>query len=578
MTSLHPGPQHRLPAFFRSHLESLSGVGLLLGTLFFAASLTPTLVPRTYLTQGVLAGTCLAAGYGLGVLWHWLWAYLELPEPKARAARLTNALITVLCLSVLVLFLWRAADWQNTIRALMKMEPVTSAHPFKVSATALITFAALLALGRLFKLLARTVSAQVRRVVPRRVANVAGAAIAIVIFWSLANNVFFRAALHVLDASFREYDALIEPERPQPTDPAKTGGPDSLIAWKQLGRAGREYIASGPRASEIRAQTGRDALEPIRVYVGLPGAATAQARARLALEEMKRVGAFKRSALVVVTPTGTGWIDPAAMDAVEYLLHGDVASVAIQYSYLSSPLSLLAQPEYGAEAARALFVEIYNHWTALPKDQRPKLYLHGLSLGAMNSARSAELFEMIGDPIQGALWSGPPFESRVWRAITDARNPDSPAWLPQLRDGAFVRFMNQDGSRVPADAPWGPMRIVYLQYASDAVTFFDYRDLYRRPAWMDPPYGPDVSPDLRWVPVVTMLQLALDMSVSTHTPIGYGHVYAPQHYVDAWLAVTGAPDWPADALAGLKQHLMERTRAAMDDGDGKEAPYDNRGG
>ncbi|MBB1594617.1 alpha/beta-hydrolase family protein [Achromobacter sp. UMC46] len=575
---LPPAPGSRLPAFVQSHLESLSGVGLLLSTLFFAASLTPTLVPRTYVTQGVLAGACLAAGYGLGVLWHWLWAYLELPEPRARAARVTNALITVLCVSVLMLFLWRAADWQNTIRALMKMEPVTSAHPFKVCATAVATFAVLLALGRLFKRLARAVSAQVHRVVPRRVANVAGAAIAILIFWSLANNVLFRAALHVLDASFREYDALIEPARPQPVDPAKTGSPASLIAWKQLGRAGREYISSGPGASEIRAQTGRDAQEPIRVYVGLPGASTAQARARLALEEMKRVGAFQRSALVVVTPTGTGWIDPAAMDTVEYLLHGDVASVAIQYSYLSSPLSLLAQPEYGAEAARALFAEIYNTWTALPKDRRPKLYLHGLSLGAMNSARSAELFEMIGDPIQGALWSGPPFESRVWRTITDARNPDSPAWLPELRDGAFVRFMNQNGSPVPADAPWGPMRIVYLQYASDAVTFFDYRDLYRRPAWMDPPYGPDVSPDLRWVPVVTMLQLALDMSVSTHTPIGYGHVYAPQHYADAWLAVTGAQDWPADALAALKRHLMERTRAAMDDGDSKEAPYDNRGG
>lgn len=572
------GPARRLPTWFRSHLESLSGVGLLLGTLFFAASLTPTLVPRTFVTQGVLAGACLAAGYGLGVLWHWLWAYLELPEPRARAARVTNALITVLCLSVLILFLWRAADWQNTIRALMQMEPVTSAHPFKVSATALATFSVLLALGRLFKWMARAVSTQVRRVVPRRVANVAGAAIAILIFWSLANNVFFRAALHVLDASFREYDALIEPERPQPADPAKTGSPASLIAWKQLGRAGREYIASGPSAAEIRAQTGRDAQEPIRVYVGLPGADTAQARARLALDEMKRVGAFQRSALVVVTPTGTGWIDPAAMDTVEYLLHGDVASVAIQYSYLSSPLSLLAQPEYGAQAARALFTEIYHYWTALPKDKRPKLYLHGLSLGAMNSARSTELFEMIGDPIQGALWSGPPFESRVWRAITDARNPDSPAWRPELRDGAFVRFMNQDGSPVPADAPWGPMRIVYLQYASDAVTFFDYRDLYRRPAWMDAPYGPDVSPDLRWVPVVSMLQLALDMSVSTHTPIGYGHVYAPQHYADAWLAVTGAADWPAEALAGLKRHLKERMRAAMDDGDGKEAAYDNRGG
>ncbi|MCS3507052.1 alpha/beta-hydrolase family protein [Achromobacter sp. JUb104] len=572
------GPHRRLPAFFQSHLESLSGVGLLLGTLFFAASLTPTLVPRTHLTQGVLAGACLAAGYGLGVLWHWLWAYLELPEPRGRAARIINAAITVACLAVLVLFLWRAAHWQNTIRALMDMEPVTSAHPFKVSAIALLTFAVLLGLGRLFKLVTRALAAQVRRVVPRRVANVAGAVIAIVIFWSLANNVLFRAALHVLDASFREFDALLEPDRPQPTAPGKTGGPESLISWQQLGRAGREFIASGPSADEIRAQTGRDALEPIRVYVGLPGADSPAARAKLALAEMKRVGAFERSTLVVVTPTGTGWIDPAAMDSLEYLLHGDVASVALQYSYLSSPLSLLAQPEYGSEAARALFAEVYGYWTTLPKASRPKLYLHGLSLGAMNSARSAELFEMIGDPIQGALWSGPPFESRVWRHITDARNPGSPAWLPEFRDGAFVRFMNQHGSPVPADTPWGPMRIVFLQYASDAITFFDFRDLYRRPAWMYPPYGPDVSPELRWVPVVTMLQLALDMSVSTETPIGFGHVYAPQHYVDAWLAVTGAPDWAPDALASLKRHLIARAQAAMDDSDGGQAAYENRGG
>ncbi len=572
------GPHRRLPAFFQSHLESLSGVGLLLGTLFFAASLTPTLVPRTYVTQGVLGGACLAAGYGLGVLWHWLWAYLELPEPQGRTARIVNGAITLICAAVLLAFLWRAADWQNTIRALMQMPPVPSAHPFKVCITALATFAVLLALGRLFKLVTRFVAVRVRRVVPRRVANVTGAAIAILIFWSLANNVFFRAALHVLDASFREYDALLEPERPRPTASNKTGGPDSLIAWQQLGRAGREFIASGASAADIRAQTGRDALEPIRVYVGLPGADTPAARAKLALAEMKRVGAFDRSTLVVVTPTGTGWIDPAAMDALEYLLHGDVASVGLQYSYLSSPLSLLAQPEYGSEAARALFVEVYGYWTTLPKDKRPKLYLHGLSLGAMNSARSAELFEMIGDPIQGALWSGPPFESRVWRAITDARNPGSPAWRPELRDGAFVRFMNQQGSPVPADAPWGPMRIVFLQYASDAITFFDFRDLYRRPAWMDPPYGPDVSPQLRWVPVVTMLQLALDMSVSTDTPLGYGHVYAPQHYVDAWLAVTGATGWTPDALARLKQHLLDRAHAALADGDNAHAAYEHRGG
>ena len=178
----------------------------------------------------------------------------------------------------------------------------------------------------------------------------------------------------------------------------------------------------------------------------------------------------------------------------------------------------------------------------------------------MNSEKSVELFEILGDPIQGALWSGPPFESRIWRSITEHRNPGSPAWLPQFRDGSFVRFMNQNGGPGPADAPWGPMRIVYLQYASDAITFFDYRDFYRRPAWMDAPRGPDVSPELRWYPVVTMLQLALDMAVATNTPMGYGHVFAPEHYVDAWLAVTDPQGWSADRIARLKQHLAARGR------------------
>ncbi len=270
--------------------------------------------------------------------------------------------------------------------------------------------------------------------------------------------------------------------------------------------------------------------------------------------------ALNAQLLIVITPTGTGWIDPSAMDTVEYLHHGDVASVAMQYSYLNSPLSLLFQPEYGAEAARALFAEIYGYWTTLPKDKRPKLYLHGLSLGAMNSEKSAELFETIGDPIAGALWSGPPFESRIWRSITESRNPGTPAWLPEFRDSRFVRFMNQNGPPVPPDTPWGPMRVVYLQYASDAITFFAYRDAYRAPAWMAAPRGPDVSPELRWYPIVTMLQLALDMAVATHTPMGFGHVYAPEHYVDAWVAVTDVQDWSTEALAQLKTPSCGRRR------------------
>lgn len=535
--------------------HSLSGIGLLLGTLFFVAALTPTLVPRTYLTQGALAGACFALGYGIGVFWRWLWAYLELPEPQERRRSLANTGIALFCGAVVIYFLWNTAEWQNSIRQLMQLEPVTSAHPLKLSLIALVTFVALLALSRFFREVAYFVARHIRRFVPRRVANVIGVALAVLLFWLLANDMFFRFALEAADSSYREYDSLIEPERPQPTLPQKTGGPASLVAWRDLGRAGREFVTSGPTAEAIAALTGRPAKEPIRVYVGLNAAETAEERAKLALDELKRVGGFERALLVVITPTGTGWVDPAAIDSLEYLKDGDVASVAQQYSYLSSPLSLIAEPEYGEEAARALFREVYAYWTTLPKDRRPLLYLHGLSLGAMNSEKSAQLFEMLGDPIAGALWSGPPFASRGWRRITDGRNAGSPAWLPQFRDGAFVRFMNQDGLGAPAPAAWGPMRVVYLQYASDPIIFFDYRDSYRAPAWMAEPRGPDVSPELTWYPIVTMLQLALDMAVATTTPIGHGHVYAPEHYIDAWIEVTGAGPWTPDTIMKLKQHL-----------------------
>ena len=540
--------------------RSLSAGGLVLGTLFFVASLTPTLIPRTYLTQGVLSGACFAVGYGIGVAWRWLWTYMELPEPRERLLLSLKIAVAAACAVIAILFLWWAAEWQNSIRRLMQLEPVTSAHPVEVCFIAIATFLVVIALARLFKGISRWFSERSGRFVPRRVSKVIGFAVAILLFWTMANGVLFRYVLHLADSSFAAVDALIEPDRPQPESPLKTGSSASLVRWKELGRAGREFIATGPTAAEIRAFTHADALEPIRVYVGLGVADTAEERAQIALDELKRVGAFERSVLVVITPTGTGWVDPSAMDTVEYLHHGDVASVAQQYSYLSSPLSLLLEPEYGSEAAKALFAAVYGYWTTLPHESRPKLYLHGLSLGAMNSERSMELFEMLGDPVQGALWSGPPFKSRIWRSVTEHRNAGSPAWLPQFRDGSFVRFMNQNGDPGPRDAPWGRLRIVYLQYASDPLTFFAYSDFYRRPDWMNAPRGPDVSPELRWYPIVSMLQLALDMAVSTNSPMGYGHVFAPEHYVNAWLAVTDPQGWSADQIAQLKQHLAARAR------------------
>src|SRR5262245_44257180 len=405
--------------------HSLSAFGLLFATLFFAASLTPSLLPRSYLAQGVLSGFSLAAGYGIGAFGRWLWAYMELPQPE-RHLRIAKFAAATGCTIVAIIFLWQAARWQNSIRELMKLEPVDTAYPLEVAVIALVV-ALLLVLARFFRMILRFVVTRVNRFLPRRVSYVIGVVAAVALFWSVINGVLFRVALGVADASYQEFDKLIEPETKQPTDPLKAGSNASLLAWKELGRAGREFISSGPTREEIGAFSGRGAREPVRVYVGLRSANALELRAKLALEELKRVGGFERSVLIVITPTGTGWVDPAAPDSVEYLHDGAVASVALQYSYLGRLLYLVAGADYGADAARALFKEIYGYWTTLPKSNRPRLYLHGLSLGAKNSEQSTDLIEVLGDPFAGALWSGPPYSSRFWRFLTDRRNPGSPA-------------------------------------------------------------------------------------------------------------------------------------------------------
>lgn len=533
---------------------SLSVLGLLLGALFFAGSLTPSLLPRTFLTQGVLSGVCFAVGYGIGALATLVWAYLELPMPAGRFWRGVKLLAAAACVVVVLVFLWRTAEWQNSIRTLMKLAPVETGHPFKVGLIALATFVVVIVFARLFALAWRLISRALLRVAPRRVASLVGGLIALVLFWTAVEGVLFRSALHAMDSSLRRLDELMEPDTPQPTDPQRTGSAASLVSWPDLGRRGREFVAGITRPEEISALTGRPAKEPVRVYAGLSSGEDAEERAHLAFQELIRTGGFSRKYLVVIVPTGTGWIDPEAMGPLEYLTDGDVASVAIQYSYLSSWLSLLVEPSYGSDAARALFRQVYDHWTKLPRDARPKLYLYGLSLGALSSEQSTELFEVIGDPYQGALWVGPPFESRIWRRFTAGRNAGTPAWLPRFGDGSYVRFTSQKDALGEATAPWGPMRLVYLQYASDPVTFFDEGAYRRPPAWMVGPRGPDVSQQLRWYPLVTFLQLGLDMAMATTTPMGFGHVYAGEHHVDPWIAVLGLEgQWTPEAAEKLKE-------------------------
>ena len=545
-----------MPLSLKRLVEPPSTPGLLLGTLFFAFSLAPSLVPRPLLLQGLVSGVSLTLGYAGGVAGRWLWGYLELPLPEPRTDRLIKLVATGVCVAVAAWFLWQAGEWQNGLRVLMGMEEETGIRPFSVGLFTLLVFGALLLLARIVEQTAVVLSRRLQESIPRRISNALGVALALSLFWTLTEGVVLSAGLTLADRSYQSLDALIGDDLEPPVAPLRSGSAASLVPWEDLGRQGRSFVTSGPTAEDISTFLGESAMEPIRVYVGLNAAGDPETRAQLAMEELHRVGAFQRSVLLLVTPTGTGWVDPPAILPMEYLNRGDIATVAAQYSYLSSPLALLAEAAYGAETARALFLEVYRHWASLPPGDRPALYLHGVSLGALNSSLSFDLQDILADPFQGVLWSGPPFRTETWSRATRDRDPDSPAWLPRYREGRVVRFMNQDGGLDEFDTPWGPLRIAYLQHASDPITFFSVDSFFREPEWMEEPRGPDVSPDLRWYPVVTGLQLAADMLVGGAPP-GFGHTFAVEHYLEAWVALTEPEGWSEEEVARLRALLVE---------------------
>ena len=121
----------------------------------------------------------------------------------------------------------------------------------------------------------------------------------------------------------------------------------------------------------------------------------------------------------------------------------------------------------------------------------------------------------------------------------------------------MVRFTAQKSAIDNWGERWGPMRFVWLQHASDPMSFFDPSLLYSRPDWLIGERGPDVSPYLDWYPIVTFLQIACDLPMATSVPTGYGHNMAPAGYIDAWVAVTDPSDWNEGDTERLKKLFAE---------------------
>lgn len=537
-------------AFDRSGLRILP---LLLGLLFFAASLTPSLIPREWLVQGVLGGLVMALGYLIGRAIMGLWWAMELPTLKSRAALIFYVALALPTLVVLVFCLTQANNWQNGIRSRMGMDLVDSSHTLQMVVTAGAVFGLFIVIGFFLRIAFNALRGRLNALMPARTANIAGLLLIAFVVLIITRDGILDRIIANLDESVTIAQDLFDTAPPPPKDVGIVGGPDSLIDWDAMGNPGRDYVTLGPTAAAIAQFTGRDAMRPIRVYAGLAQADTPQERADIALAELQRLGGFERKVLIIALPTGTGWLDPGAVDTVEYMHGGDIATVAVQYSYLQSPLALILETRSGLDQAVALISTVHGYWKTLPKDARPRIYIHGLSLGAWSSMHGTGLFALLDDPIDGALWVGPPFPSDRWIRVYADRNPDSPYVRPTIGDGRIVRFASHTADAGGPDG-WGAIRIVYLQYSSDPIVFYEPASLFRAPEWMREPPADDVSPNMTFMPVVTQFQLAVDMALANTAPDGHGHAYYGPDYVRPWVSVTDPENWTEADSARLADH------------------------
>ncbi|CAM3115933.1 alpha/beta-hydrolase family protein [Prescottella defluvii] len=407
------------------------------------AALAPSLLPRGPVPQGVLTGALAALAWGAV-------SVMRRFRRSSAVERHRDGRVVALVLGVVAL-VWSVATanrWQNAVRAAMGAPTVGAGHWAEVAFWASGTCLAL------FGVIRGTCS------VASRLGPVRAVALSLV-----AGSVLVAAAAPATASAasqhFRSTSARIDPT-------LAPGDPRSLVPWSSLGAEGRRFVAgvSDPRS--------------VRTYVGLDSAPTVTARARLAVAEMDRAGAFLRSRVVVAVPTGSGWIDGEAARGLERRFAGDVATVGLQYSYAPSWATFLFGRADAEESARALFTAVSERIGQLPAAERPALHVYGQSLGSVGGSA---IFDDAADRQArtcSVLWAGPPAGAVRTDDATVLANSSDPVvwWSPSLLARA------PDLHRVRIDAPVP-----------------------------------------QWIPGISFLQTSVDMLFALDAPAGHGHRY-----------------------------------------------------
>ncbi|WP_073266204.1 alpha/beta hydrolase [Cryptosporangium aurantiacum] len=533
-------------------------VGLLAAVTCFCLSLTPSLLPRGPGLQGAVSGISAAIGYGLGVLAVWLASKLR-SRPMHRPGRTAWRILAVGAAVAVLFFLYRGAGWQREIHEMMGVDAPARPRYLLVLPLALLLAAGLVGLIRLLSRAARGVGRLLGRVIPASTARVLAGLVVILLTLGVLNGVVLDGFFTVTDNSFKAINGETEPDVSPTQDPLRSGGPGSLVSWASLGKQGRSFVAGGPSLEELRRFGGNGAERPIRVYAGLDSAPTSRERAALAVAELQRTGAFDRKVLLVITTTGTGWVDQDGVDPLEYMYNGDSAMVGMQYSYLPSWLSFLVDKERARQAGRDLFNAVYGAWSKLAVGKRPKLLLFGESLGSFGAESAFSGADDIRNRVDGMLLVGPPNRNELWRQFVADRDPGSTEILPSYENGATIRFARDPATDLdrPASA-WSTPRVAYLQHASDPIVWWSPRLMLSRPDWLREPRGADVSTDIHWYPFVTFWQVTADMAFSTGVPAGHGHSYGSEP-VPAWADIAPPDNWTAQRTAELTDLIATRS-------------------
>jgi uncharacterized membrane protein len=535
-------------------LAPFSYGGFVGALVFLGFSLTPSLLPRIPLLQGLVSGVSLAGGYGIGALVCWVAGKAISWRPTQRGRRAAWIALAVAGIAFVVPALYVSGVWNNETRELMTLDPVSPWTPVKALPIALLIWFILLVIARLLRWLARAVGNLLSRWTPRNAAIILSAVI-VAIPLLVAFSVLLTKATTLADDLYGKTNDTTAEGVTQPASSLRSGGPQSLVSWDSLGLQGRNFIGRGPDAAALEQFSGKPAKEPIRVYAGVESAPTAEERASLAVKELDRTGAWSRKVLVVMGTTGTGWIEPQSADSLEYLWNGDTAEVTIQYSYLPSWISFLVDKQRAEDAGQALFKAVRARWAQLPAAQRPRLLAYGLSLGSFAQQAAFPSVDAVTSQTGGAVFIGTPNDTALWRDVERGRDAGSPEWQPVIAQGQTVRFAASPKDYAHPAGPWNEPRLLYLQHASDPVVWWYWSILWSRPDWLAEPRGPDVNSKSIWFPFVSWVQVTVDQFHGTGVPNGHGHNYGNM-MASAWAQIARPPGW-TDAETVRLQKLID---------------------